>query len=113
MKAILELQAAGFAFTVHGEKVSYRWTRPDPPDPGKVGSLLAELKAKKERVREYLTMQPGRCESCPACGSWDGYGLWRMPPGRYCFYSAYFKGKAARPEPIAAAQKACPKQDRL
>jgi hypothetical protein len=109
MKAIFELQAAGFPFTVKGEKVSYRWTRPDSPDPDKVAPLLAELKAKKEQVREYLMMQPGHCEACPACGYWDGYG--RMGPGRYCFYSAYFKGKAAKPVPIAEAQKACQKED--
>ena len=49
------------------------------------------------------------CDSCPACGHWDGYG--RMGPGRYCFFSAVFKGKAARPVPIAEAQKACEKMD--
>jgi hypothetical protein len=47
------------------------------------------------------------CDSCPACGHWDGYG--RMGPGRYCFFSAYFKAKTAKPVPIAEAQKACPK----
>jgi len=49
------------------------------------------------------------CDSCPACGQWDGYG--RMRPGRYCFFSAMFKGKTARPVPVAEAQKACPKKD--
>jgi hypothetical protein len=51
----------------------------------------------------------GDCDSCPACGYWDGYEFWSMPPGRYCFYSAYFKGKAARPVPIAEARRVCPK----
>ena len=51
----------------------------------------------------------GECDSCPACGYWDGYEFWNMPPGRYCFYSAYFKGKAARPVPIAEARRVCPK----
>jgi hypothetical protein len=50
------------------------------------------------------------CDSCPACGYWDGHGPWRMEPGSYCFYKPYFKGKAARPVPIAEAQKACPKE---
>ena len=109
MKAILELQAAGFAFTVKDQKVSYRWTRLAPPDPEKVAPLLAELKAKKKLVREYLMMQPGHCEACAACGHWDGYGWWKMEPGWYCFYSAYFKGKTARPVPIAEARKACQK----
>jgi hypothetical protein len=51
------------------------------------------------------------CDSCPAWGHWDGYRWWKMEPGRYCFYSAYFKGKAARPVPIAEARKACQKED--
>jgi hypothetical protein len=108
VKAIFELQAAGFAFTVQGDKVSYRWTRPTPSDPEKMAPLLAELKAKKEQVREYLMMQPGHCEVCAACGHRDGYG--RMSPRRYCFYSAYFKAKTAKPVPIAEAQKTNPKR---
>lgn len=32
-----------------------------------------------------------------------------MRSGRYCFYSAYFKAKAAKPVPIAEAQNACQK----
>jgi|WetSurMetagenome_2_1015567.scaffolds.fasta_scaffold382568_2 hypothetical protein len=110
MKAILELQAAGFAFTVQGDKISYRWTRPDPPDSEKVAPLLAELKAKKKQAREYLMMQPGHCASCPACGHWDGYGRWQMESGLYCFYSSYFKGKVARPVPITGAREICPLQ---
>lgn len=70
-----------------------------PPAPP-VGSLA--------RASNILNKLPG-CDSCPACGYWDGYG--RMCPGRYCFFSAVFKGKAARPVPIAEAQKACAKQD--
>ena len=49
------------------------------------------------------------CDSCPACGHWDGYDRWQLGPGRYCFFSAVFKGKTARPVPIAEAQKACQK----
>jgi hypothetical protein len=48
------------------------------------------------------------CESCPACGHWDGYGPWQMPAGRYCFHTAYYKGKAARPVPVADAKNICP-----
>jgi len=45
------------------------------------------------------------CETCPACGHWDGYTPWKMRPGLYCFGFAYFKGKAAKPVPITEAQK--------
>ena len=107
MKAIIELQAAGFAFTVQGDKISYRWTRPDPPDPEKVVPLLTELKEKKWQAREYLMMQPAHCDSCPACCDWSGYG--HMRRGRYCFYYAVLKGKSAWPVPIAEAERACPK----
>lgn len=48
-------------------------------------------------------------QECLACGHWNGSG--RMDPGLYCFYSAVFKGKTARPVPIAEARKACEKLD--
>jgi hypothetical protein len=109
VNAIVRLQAAGFAFSVQGEKVTYRWTRTEPPDPEQVGPLLVELKANVCQAREFLTMQPGQCHNCPAAGHWDGYSRWRMAPGRYCFYSAIFEGKAARPVLAAWATNACPK----
>jgi hypothetical protein len=72
----------------------------DPSTPPPVGSFA--------RASNIVYKIAG-CDSCPACGRWEGYG--RMGPGRYCFYSAYFKGKAAKPVPIAEAQKACQKED--
>jgi hypothetical protein len=71
-----------------------------PSAPSPVGSHA--------RTSNILNKMPV-CDSCPACGHWDGYGWWKMEPGRYCFYSAYFKGKTARPVPIAEARKACQK----
>jgi hypothetical protein len=69
-----------------------------PSDPTPVGSFA--------RASNIVYKIP-ECDSCPACGHWDGYG--RMAPGHYCFFSAVFKGKTARPVPIAEAQKACAK----
>lgn len=110
MKAIAELIKAGFAFTVQGERIRYQWTRPDPPDPKKVAPLLEAIRADKGRAVEYLRNVPGDCAHCPASGQWDGYGPFRLPPGRYCFHSAVFMGKAARPVLIDEARQACPKQ---
>ena len=79
--------------------------------PSESGASNGRAQDEKKLARECLMMQPGHCESCPACGHWDGYGPWKMGPGQYCFYTAYFKGKAARPVPIAEVQNACPQKD--
>jgi len=57
------------------------------------------------RQARWLSFSTWRCL---ACGHWDGYDRFR--PGRYCFFTAVFKGKAARPVPIAEAQKVCQKE---
>lgn len=110
MKAITELQEAGFSFTVDGEKVSYRWTKQEPPDPEKVFPLLAELKKNKDKARAYLLSRQKDCEACPAAGYWDGYVALGVSPGRYCFYEAYFLGRAAKPVKCANRQRDCPKK---
>jgi hypothetical protein len=93
MRAILELQAAGLDFSIHGDKISYRWSRSDHPDPTKVVPLLDEIKKNKAQALEYLLMKPGHCASCPARGHWDGYGRWQMYPGLYCFFFELLQGQ--------------------
>ena len=79
-----------------------------PPLSKNRGSFVADSGCSLARASDIVD-KLGECDSCPACGYWDGYEFWNMPPGRYCFYSAYFKGKAARPVPIAEARWVCPK----
>lgn len=43
------------------------------------------------------------CESCPAGGEWDWKG-----PGLWCFHSAYFLGKSAKPVKCSNAINNCP-----
>ena len=79
-----------------------------PPFSQNRGLLKADSGCSLARASDIVD-KLGNCDSCLACGYWDGYEFWNMPPGRYCFYSAYFKGKAARPVPIAEARRVCPK----
>ena len=43
------------------------------------------------------------CDSCPAAGFWDYIG-----PGRWCFHTAYFLGKAGKPVHCDNAKHHCP-----
>jgi hypothetical protein len=64
------------------------------------------------RASDFVDKLRG-CDSCPACGYWDGYGPVRMAPVQYCFYSAVFKGKPARPVLSIEAEKTCPRRIKL
>jgi hypothetical protein len=108
---IQNITALGYELRVKGEKVVCRWTRPEPPDPEKVKPALDALRHQKHAVWEFLRNRPGDCDNCPACGHWDGYGPWRLPPGRYCFHAAVFEGRARRPVLAREAKPACPKAD--
>ncbi len=46
---------------------------------------------------------PGDCDSCPAGGFWEFKG-----PNMWCFHSAYFLGKAAKPIQCEIARGNCP-----
>jgi len=54
------------------------------------------------RPRDNRNVLPGNCDSCPAAGYWDYMG-----PGKWCFHTAYFLGKASRPTPCKTAQHDC------
>jgi hypothetical protein len=110
MKVVDDLRAAGYEVIVKGGKVVCRWIREDPPAPQRLVPLLEELRRRKGPAIEYLRSMPGNCESCPAAGHWDGCGRRGMPPGRYCFHSAYFEGKCDRPAPVDGARSDCPRK---
>jgi len=112
MKVVEDLQAAGYELIVTGGKVVCRWIREYPPDPQRLAPLVEELRRRRGDVIEYLRSMPGNCESCPAAGYWDSYGQWGMPPGRFCFHSAYIEGKSVRPVPVDKARSNCPKKVR-
>jgi hypothetical protein len=46
---------------------------------------------------------PCTCDSCPAAGYWDYVG-----PGKWCFHTAYFLGRAGKPTLCETAQHDCP-----
>jgi hypothetical protein len=57
----------------------------------------------------YLSAEDGQnsfqanCDPSPAAGFWESKG-----PGLWCFYSAYFLGKSARPVGCKTARQDCP-----
>ena len=55
------------------------------------------------KPRDNRNILPGNCDSCPAAGYWD-----RIGPGKWCFHTAYFLGRAGRPTPCKPAQHDCP-----
>jgi len=69
--------------------------------------LIESMRSHKPEILTILTSfkQPksGECENCPAAGLWDFKG-----PGSWCFHSAYFLGKTAKPVHCTAARKDCP-----
>jgi hypothetical protein len=58
----MKLVSMGYHFELVGEKVRYDWQGPGEPDPDTVRPLLAQVKASKPEVVDFL-----RCY-CPRCG---------------------------------------------
>jgi hypothetical protein len=84
-----------------GNKINYR-----APVGTMTNDLKEAIKNKKKILLKLLCQtEPtfGQCEICPAGGEydWAGSGLW-------CFHSAYFLGKAAKPIRCAVARTNCP-----
>lgn len=109
MKLVQELQDAGYSLSLSDGKIVYKWTRHEPPNPERIARLIEELRRQKDLVVEYLSGQPGNCDSCPAAGFWDGYEAWGLYPSRYCFYAAYFLGKTEKPSKCSESRQKCPK----
>jgi hypothetical protein len=60
--AIQKLSAMGYCFALKGDQVRYEWNGSGDPDPAQVRPLLAQVKANKPEVVDFL-----RC-FCPRCG---------------------------------------------
>jgi hypothetical protein len=74
------------------------------------GGSPLELSSVGSFARASNNVNKWECDSCLACGRWNGYGpWWRMLPGHYCFYTAFFSdGKTGRPVPLEQAAADCP-----
>jgi hypothetical protein len=77
-----------------------------------VENHLPSSSSSKNKKNNYLSLRASNnvsklqiadCDNCPASGFWDYKG-----PGKWCFYRAYFLGKAGHPRSCDTARHGCP-----
>jgi len=57
----------------------------------------------RDTIGSNTSISPGDCTNCPASAGWAWKGS-----GKWCFYSAYFLGKTAKPVRCEISKKNCP-----
>ena len=65
-------------------------------------SLFARESDKRDTFETNNNTPPDDCENCPAGAKWEWKSI-----GMWCFYSAYFLGKSAKPIPCFEASQNC------
>ena len=107
----------GIILTADGDQINYKAPTgvmtPDITDiirkhkPGILGILNPDREGESipsyARASDNWNFLPGDCDSCPAGGFWEFKG-----PGMWCFYSAYFLGRSAKPVGCVTAKRDCP-----
>lgn len=114
MNAILQIEALGYNVNIEGDQIRLRWNGQGNPDPQLVVPLLKEIRAHKIQALQYLKRQDllnpifkqGECETCPACGYWEGHG-----PKPFCFYEAVFLCKSSPAQLAEMRRENCPLRD--
>ncbi len=87
----------GVVLIADGDQIKYK---------APFGIMTPELAETRRTHRQEILgilNQDCECDSCPAAGYWDYMG-----PGKWCFHTAYFLGRAGKPTPCKTAQHDCP-----
>jgi hypothetical protein len=89
--AIQKLSAMGYCFALKGDQVRYEWHGSGDPDPAQVRPLLAQVKANKSEVVDFLS-KPAPREPILTCAD-CGFHEYQGPNPAHGWGRCTFKGK--------------------